>query len=705
MRCRSRCRTERIVRYVDKHVGGPILGAMAGKVKPGFLKSIEVRELDGPSEIEVGVRAGGSGRHQLDDGTSIDLEAGILRVDGPNRDWLVLVDGTPRYRARGARLEFDLTDAELLRGWAMDEEALRLAAEEERRGLRHDYEVVPAAPRATDRPKIWVHTGQTDVSRVVVYYRADPAAHEKSSGTVTAAPAEEGRWKASLPAFESGTRVQYRIEAEVDGGPRYVGDASPSYVYPDLDLPYFRPYDEVFSYVVGDRPVPEWMGGAIIYQLLVDRFAASGKELRNRDDVPWLGFAGGTIRGLIDKLGYLADLGVDVLWISPIFKAQMHVCYDAEDFFDVHPRLGTLEDVRELCGKAHALGMRLLLDFEPSYVGARHPFVKSAAKSPDSPYRGWFRWYEGNGKPFGWFGSRMLVALDHAEPAVRAHLIEAGLFWLDVGFDGFRLDSAHGAPKSFWSEFGRAMRDGFPESYTVGEVMASFEQCLAYEGRLDGFLDFEMCNAMRSFFGRGEMVAEEFDEIVKRRSQLSPRISAPIFFENHDLDRFTFHATNRSKERLRLALMALMTLGQPPILYYGTEVGLDQEGPGDIDLKVRPPMLWGDDQDAELREYVRRLILIRKAHPALSSGTHLTVDASGGLYSFTREIGEDRVFVALNASERALTVKPPWSEGPLEVFPEGLLRTGGDGSELRIPPLSGAIAIPRFGGGVSQAVV
>jgi cyclomaltodextrinase len=670
----------------------PVLVQRRGSIVP--LLSTSLEDPSSPGELELRVVLGGPDFLAMPDGSEFRLGSESLQVQGGERDYVIVVNGRHHRRVRSGDLSLDLSGAAL--DQQPDLSVLEEAGLAEQNQFRHGYDLDPRAPGPRDAVRVRA-TAPTSSSyrRVLLHYAAGGSAE---TTTVELSPADgEGglRFEGEIPPLPSAEMVRYRIEAKSDRTSEFAEDAGPHYVYPDLEVPYARPPLDRFSYLPGPHEVPEWARDAVIYHLLVDRFAApDGRSLLPEEEVPWLGFAGGTIRGLIERLDYVADLGADVVWISPIFRAQMHVGYDVEDFFDVHPRLGTLKDVRDLCSAAHSMGIRLILDFEPSYLGSRHPFALSASQSADSPYRDWFHWHRWPGRPYGWLGSQMLVALDHGHHPVRAHLLEAARFWLDLGLDGFRLDSAHAAPLDFWSDFALAVRRHSPDAFTVGEVMAPLEGCLPYQGRLNGFLDFELSNGLRGFLGKGDVSPDELDEIVVRRDGLFGLFLGASFLENHDMDRFTFISRDYGNARLRSALLLMMGLPDTPILYYGTEVGATQRSAGDIDLTVRPPMLWHGSRDEDLRSYVKELIRWRRAHPALRRGTYKRL-ATSGVYSFERRLSQDLVVVAVNPSggEVTLTLGPdlwqPETRQELQSFGPARVRRERGSVEVNLGPFEG----------------
>lgn len=642
-----------------------------------------------PQELDIHVSLGGNDLLPFSDGTSIELSGLNLTIDGPVRDHVVSVEGRHVLRLRTGHLVLDLgIEAKMAE---IDPSAI---PSEESLDLRHDYDIDPQVPQPGQ--EVVVKISAPKDADIRIHYGTEVAGdlHESAAALEKREEGEPPRFTGVIPGHPAGTTVRYRIESAGEPHPRFVGDGGPGFVFPDIELPFSRPAFERFSYRVGPHGIPEWARDAVIYHVLIDRFASHIGNLLPKEEVPWLGFAGGTIQGLTERLGYIADLGADVVWVSPFFRSQMHVGYDVEDFFSVHPRLGTLSDVRRLCDEAHRLGLRLLLDFEPSYIGTQHPHFLRARSHEDSPHRRWFHWHRWPDRPFGWFGSRMMAALDHSHPPVRAHLLDSARFWLDMGFDGFRLDSAHAAPLDFWTEFGRAVGEHSPDSFVVGEIMDTLKGCLRYRGRLQGFLDFETCNAIRGFAGTGETDAKELERVLAARATIPDDFISAGFIENHDLDRFTFLCPDKSDRRVHLALMLLIGSASVPVLYYGTEVGMGQDRPGDIDLTVRPPMVWGEEQNAGLLSFVRELLAWRKSHICLRRGTFHTISANGAC-AFIRKSASDAVLVAANASKTTSRFSVPsdlFEAGKdLKQVGNAKVEDGRGRLHITLPPLEGLL--------------
>ena len=522
-----------------------------------------------------------------------------------------------------------------------------------RRGLWHDQRIEPLAPRAGDEPQLKVTVGlDTAVDRLECQLM------EPEQETILLAPAATEwdvinwayvqTWAATLPSQPEGTLVRYRIRA-----------------YPRDDRsPILADDGATFSYLVGEPDPPEWTAGAIIYQVFPDRFApGAGRAWKQSSDLD--GVFGGTLQGVIENLDYIADLGFNCLWLNPFFPDHTYHGYHATDYFAVNPRLGDEEDVRQLVSAAHARGLRLLLDFVANHWGSRHPTFQAAIRDRDSEFHHWYRWKRWPDDYEMFFNVPDLPQINVDYPAAREHLLSAARYWLtDFDFDGFRLDYALGPSHDFWTDFRATVRQVKPEAWIFGEVVETPQRQLSYWGRLHGCLDFVLQQALRGTFAFGDMNLAQFDAFLEKHEAYFPAtFSRPSFLDNHDVNRFLW-STGGDKRKLKLAALCQFTLAGPPIVYYGTEAGLSQnrdmiqpDGRHHM-AEARQPMVWGDDQDADLLAFYRWLIHFRRQHPSLWRGQRRTVhlDVGDGTYAYTRSSEGEIVTVCLNLSDEHRSV-------------------------------------------------
>lgn len=453
-------------------------------------------------------------------------------------------------------------------------------------------------------------------------------------------------WEGTLPAHDQGDIVRYTILA-----------------YPaDGNTPLPANDGEIYSYQAGHPQPPEWSRAAIIYQVFPDRFSpGAGRDwnpVHRLSDI-----YGGTLRGIIEKLDYIADLGCNCIWLNPFFPDQTHHGYHATDYFQVNPRLGTLDDIRELVDGAHQRGIRVLLDFVANHWGSGHASFQTAQADPDSPYTRWYRWNEWPHDYETFFGVQDLPQVNVNNPDARAYLLQAARYWLmEIEFDGYRLDYACGPTHDFWVDFRATVKAANPDAWIFGEVIESPASQLTYGGRLDGCLDFLLLQALRDTFAFQAMSLAQFDSFLNKHETFFPAsFSRPSFLDNHDMNRFLWLAGGDTR-KLKLAALCQFTLSGPPIVYYGTEAGLSQNQDlqhpdGRVVMEEsRLPMVWGAAQDQELLAHYRWLIHFRRQHPVLWHGGRQTVYLDGNVYAYTRSNDSETILVTLNRSDKARQV-------------------------------------------------
>lgn len=547
------------------------------------------------------------------------------------------------------------------------------AAATQHRGLRHNRQRSPRTPQAADYPIVTVTAAPDRATTQIAVIITEPK--------VITIPLRRRRiewdllnwsyvevWQGALPAQAEGTLVRYQIRATTRAGEQQWADEG-----------------ETFSYLVGYQGPPAWAADAIIYQLFPDRFNPGNG--RDWNDVNQLSdIYGGTLRGVIEKLDYIVELGFNSIWLNPFFPDKTHHGYHATDHFTVNPRLGTLDDVRELVAECHTRGIRLILDFVANHWGREHPTFQAALADRNSPYHDWYFWREWPDDYVAYFDVQDLPQVNVDHPGVRAYFLTAVRFWLgQIGFDGLRLDYANGPSHDFWTDVRATAAAIKPDVWIFAEVVRPPDELLTYEGLFDGCLDFPLAQVMRHTFGAAEMDVAAFDAFLNRHeAYFPPTLGRPSFLDNHDMDRF-LQVANGDKRRVKLAALCQFTLSGPPIVYNGTEVGVGQEKqihePGSQGMEeCRQPMVWGAAQDSELRDHFRYLIDLRHRHSALRHGRRRTlhVDAAAGTVAYVREDGREAILIALNTSEEPRRI-------PIEDLLLGIVDT------FDLPPMSGDV--------------
>jgi neopullulanase len=427
---------------------------------------------------------------------------------------------------------------------------------------------------------------------------------------------------------------------------------------------------------------PDWVRDAVFYQIFPDRFARSLSVSKPRHLDEWgapptyYGYQGGDLIGVVERLDYLRDLGINAIYFTPVFQSASNHRYHTHDYEKVDPLLGGNAALRRLIDEAHAKGIRVVLDGVFNHASRGFfQFHDIMENGPNSAYLDWFHIngfplnaYDAEKKPnYGtWWGLPALPKFNTGCPEVREFLWGIGRRWIDFGIDGWRLDVANEIDDdSFWQEFRRLVKAGNPDAYIVGEVWSDAQRWLRGD-MWDAVMNYQLTRACIAFF-----IGEGLDEEALRRTSLFPPgppgaeafrtaierligLHAPSvtsvmlnLLGSHDMARFlTLARADRSA--LRLATTFQLTYPGAPSIYYGDEIGMQ----GGHDPANRGAFPWheqGSWDNALLHEF-QRLIALRRSRPALRRGTFRILLAAGDLFAHARQFGEETLVVVFNTA-------------------------------------------------------
>lgn len=389
-----------------------------------------------------------------------------------------------------------------------------------------------------------------------------------------------------------------------------------------------------------------WLNpNTVIYQILIDRFAIAKSDcgpaapgtspcdkFATPDDTKPI-FCGGSLRGIIERFPHIAGLGINALWLSPFYKGEAYHGYHPTDLYAVDPRFGTEADLKELILLCHKNNIKIIADFVPNHVSNKHPYFLDAEANYNSKYHGWFYFENWPKKYLTFLDVHELPKLNLDNLEVRAYIIGAAEKWLDIGFDGLRLDHVQGASDEFWKAFFGVLTKKYPDAAYIGEAWLDNTTLLHlktintphkllawYKGTpylmnhyLEFFpsvLDFEF-NALARKYAEGNMKREQFHEEAILHAGAEYRWSTPTFLDNHDMDRFMFVVKN-DVERFKDIARIQFELPLPVVIYQGTEFGMSQERSKDSigaygDLAARKLIPW-QKGDGMLYDFYKDLI-------------------------------------------------------------------------------------------------
>jgi glycosidase len=419
---------------------------------------------------------------------------------------------------------------------------------------------------------------------------------------------------------------------------------------------------------------PAWVHQAVFYQIFPDRFANGDPALDPPNVQAWgapptlRGFQGGDLAGVIARLDYLADLGVNALYLNPIFLSPSNHRYNTSDYYRIDPRLGTAEDLRRLLDTAHARGMRVILDGVFNHCGRGFfAFTDVLENDGDSAYRDWFHIQRfpldayGPGEAhnyLAWWRFKSLPKFNVRNPATRRYLLDVAAYWVDRGIDGWRLDVPNEiADMSFWADFRERVKRANPEAYLVGEIWDLGPQWVG-PNAFDGLINYPLRDACLDLLVKHSLNAAAFGVRLREVLDAYPGTASLDHYTTlgtHDVPRLrtVLHGDSALE---RLAFTLLFFLPGVPGIYYGDEIGL--EGEKDPDNRRAFPweqVAW----DLALRRHIQHLVQLRRGHSALREGTLqvLEVQPVETCLALRREDSQEHLVLLANVGQHRARVR------------------------------------------------
>ena len=489
---------------------------------------------------------------------------------------------------------------------------------------------------------------------------------------------------------------------------------------------------------MSDPQTPEWVRDAVFYQIFPDRFARSLSVPKPSHLDEWgspptrSNYLGGDLVGVVERLDYLQDLGVNALYFTPIFQSASNHRYHTHDYEKVDPMLGGDAALRRLLDAAHARGMRVVLDGVFNHASRGffqfHDILENGA---DSAYLDWFsisdfplNAYDLDKQPAykAWWGLPALPKFNIETPAVREFLLGVGAKWIKFGIDGWRLDVANEIDDDeFWREFRRRCRALNPEAYIVGEVWVEATHWLNRGDMWDAVLNYLFTRACIPFFIGPDVDQDELkptslypvgpSDVETFAANLTALLALyPVsvtqvmlnLLDSHDMARFLTLARG-DVSALRLATLFQMTFPGAPSIYYGDEIGLG----GGHDPANRAAFPWHrvETWNTDLLHDFQRLIAFRHARPSLRRGTFTVLLAADDVFAYARQLGGETVVVALNVSKATRRVDLPIQGLAAEglAFEESWANASaiveaGSLRRLELPPRSGRVFVSEAAG-------
>ncbi len=504
-------------------------------------------------------------------------------------------------------------------------------------------------------------------------------------------------------------------------------------------FPNHRDGGDIFQLTVyaSDFDTPKWLRGGIMYQIFPDRFCRAGKHPVREDahfDPDWDGgipqygeypgapvannvFFGGDLEGVASKLDYIASLGVNCLYLNPIFEAASNHRYDTGDFEHVDPLLGGDPALDLLLDEAKKRGVHVILDGVFNHTGADSRYFNKfgrydslgACQSEASPYADWYTFTSYPDDYECWWGVKVLPSVKEASPSYRDYICgENGIVrrYLKRGIAGWRLDVADELPDDFVRSLRAALKAENQDAVLLGEVWEDASNKIAYDirreyflgGELDSVMNYPLKDAVISFILQRD--SDNLSRVSRRLYEHYPKCVSDVlmnFLGTHDTERIltvlggtpagdrtnaelsTARMTEEERTlgiaRLKLAYLLLATMPGIPCIYYGDEVGME----GYRDPFNRLPYPWGREDEA-LVDWFRRIGAIRREEKTFAEGDYRVITAKDGFFAFKR----DKLTIAVNAGDTPVTC-------PIKGTKRELIAKRRISGEVAIEPLSGVI--------------
>lgn len=436
---------------------------------------------------------------------------------------------------------------------------------------------------------------------------------------------------------------------------------------------------------------PEWAKSTVWYQIFPERFANGREDLSPENALPWGSkdpdvndFFGGDLQGMIDKLDYLEDLGVNGVYLTPIFSAPSNHKYDTLDYYSIDPHFGDQKLFRTLVSQLHQRGMRIMLDAVFNHIGSASPQWQDVVKNgAQSRYKNWFHIHsfpvkEDNYDRFAFTPD--MPKLNTANPEVQRYLLDIALYWIrEFDIDGWRLDVANEVDHVFWKTFRQAVSAEKPDVYILGEIWHSAEPWLRGD-EFHAVMNYPFTEPMIEYFADGTIPASRMAHRVNAHLMNGMKQVNEVMFnllDSHDTKRLLTRCRHDEKKaRALLAFMFAQT--GSPCIYYGTEIGLD----GENDPLCRKCMVWEKEkQNRDMLRFMKRLIALRKQENTLLTEGSLEwnlLDDQNNFISFSRNLDEKTLIYFFNQGdatrhvslrdlniERNKKIYDVWTEQPL----------------------------------------
>lgn len=451
-------------------------------------------------------------------------------------------------------------------------------------------------------------------------------------------------------------RLAYVFKLSDENETYYLSENGLEEVY-DFENFYFTSFHMPYIHEADFFEPVEWMKNAVFYQIFPERFRrgdfSKDDSYINQawEDLPTpSSFAGGDLKGIIEKLDHIKDLGVTCLYLTPIFISPTNHKYDTIDYFEIDPQFGSKEDFKKLVEKAHSFGIRIVLDAVFNHMCHENPVFKDVReKGKESIYYDWF-YIDGdkadiekiNYETFAHVYNMPKLKTSNKE--VQDYLIKIGKYWIEeFDVDGWRLDVSDEVSHDLWKRFRKEIKSAKADAVIIGENWHNAEAFLRGD-ELDSIMNYAFTNTCLDYF-KGKISAQKASDklnmILMRNRDAANRMMLN-FLDTHDTPRFITEIGGSLDKTLAAIALSVVYMGANS-LYYGTEVGL--EGKGDPDCRRTFP--WEKiEEKQDVLGKIKEILAVKK-HEAIKNGG-IKIYSEGDLLILERFVNEKTLSLAIN---------------------------------------------------------
>lgn len=505
-----------------------------------------------------------------------------------------------------------------------------------------------------------IRTEKNDIKEVFVYIALKHAWEEKKKYRMEKIASDRlyDYFQFNFPTDDA--RLGYYFE---------LSDGNDSIIYSESG--FSKTFDDENSYLyyfqypyindVDVCKIPKWVHNSIFYEIFVERFCNGDKSNDPKDLTPWnelptpKSFYGGDLEGIIQKLDYLSDLGINGLYLTPIFQSPSNHKYDTADYRTIDEAFGSKETLIRLVKEAHKKGIRVILDGVFNHCGFLFaPFQDVLKNQENSYYKDWFHIDKfpvsldtPNYRCFSF--CKTMPKLNTSNPGLKRYILDTVEYWTrETCIDGWRMDVSDEVDHTFWRDFRRLVKSINNNAVIIGENWHNAYPWLMGE-QFDSVMNYPVTKSCIEYFAANKIDAEFFAcDLYKYLMNNYEQINYSMFnlLDSHDTKRFLTLCRGDTR-KFKCAVMFLFCYVGMPCIYYGSEIGIEGEG----DPDCRRTFDWDESHwNKDLFSFFKSVIKLRKKEKCLQYGK-VKMYAENGVFYLERTYGNEKLIAAINNTD------------------------------------------------------